>query len=163
MEATAKQRGFEIVRCNTPFNGVSRKQAEEGIIRCYNEIAKSADAVYITVHQGVTLDSMEQLLAPLIAAKIPTFSMNGTNEVKHGVLMSLSQAGFSDVGRFHAETIARVFNGAKPRDLEQRWYAPAKLAINLETARLIGYQPNVDTMLAADQVYERTLKPGAAK
>jgi ABC-type uncharacterized transport system substrate-binding protein len=163
VEETAKQRGFEIVRCNTPFNGVTRKQAEEGIVRCYNEIAKSADAVYITVHQGVTLDSMERLLAPLIAAKIPTFSMNGTNEVKHGVLMSLSQAGFSDVGRFHAETIARIFNGAKPRDLEQRWYAPAKLAINLETARLIGYQPNVDTMLAADQVYERTLKPGEAK
>lgn len=161
VEEAAKKRGFEIVRCNTPFNGVTRQQAEEGIVRCYNEIAKSADAVYITVHQGVTLNNMQRIMAPLTAAKIPTFSMNGTNEVKYGVLMSLSQAGFSDVGRFHAETIARIFNGAKPRDLEQRWYAPAKLAINLETARVIGYTPPVEIMLAADQVYEKTAKPGA--
>jgi ABC-type uncharacterized transport system substrate-binding protein len=163
VEEAAKKRGFEIVRCNTPFNGVSRQQAEEGIVRCYDEIAKKADAVYITVHQGVTLNNMQRILAPLIAAKIPTFSMNGTNEVKYGVLMSLSQAGFADVGRFHAETIARIFNGAKPRDLEQRWYAPAKLAINLETARSIGYVPPVDIMLAADQVFESTAKPNAPK
>lgn len=163
VEEAAKKRGFEIVRCNTPFNGVSRQQAEEGIVRCYNEIAKSADAVYITVHQGVTLRNMQRILEPLIAAKIPTFSMNGTNEVEYGALMSLSQAGFSDVGRFHAETIARIFNGAKPRDLEQRWYAPAKLAINLETARAIGYTPPIDIMLAADQVYESTKKADAPK
>ena len=60
--------------------------------------------------------------------------MQGTNEVKHGVLMSVAQGGFSDVGRFHAKTIARIFNGAKPRDLEQRWTRPRK-------SRSISKQP----------------------
>jgi len=55
---------------------------------------------------------------------------------------------------FHAETIARVFNGAKPRQLSQIWVDPAKIALNLDTARRIGFDPPVDILLAADEVYE---------
>jgi ABC-type uncharacterized transport system substrate-binding protein len=163
IEEVAKARGFEIVRCITPFSGVSRKEAEEGVARCYKEIAGKADAVYITVHQGVTPANMPNILAPLIAAKLPTFSMNGNQEVKQGVLMSFAQPDFSLVGLFHAQTIARIFNGAKPRDLEQRWITPAKVAINLETARRIGYKPPVDVMMAADEVYEEIQPPPAPK
>lgn len=154
VEDVAQARGFEIVRCHTPFNGVSKEQAEEGAVRCYEEVSRNSDAVYITVHRGVTLANMSSILAPLIARKIPTFSMLGSNEVKHGVLLSVAQGNFSYVGQFHAETIARIFNGAKPRDLEQRWSTPPKIAINLETARKIGFDPPVDLMLAADEVYE---------
>lgn len=153
VEEVARARGFEIVRCNTPFNGVSRKEAEDGVVRCYERIAEQSDAVYITVHQGVTLANMENVLKPLIAKRIPTFSMLGSNEVKRGVLLSVAQANFTYVGQFHAETIARIFNGAKPRDLEQRWVSPAKVAVNLKTAELIGFKPPADIMLAADEIY----------
>ncbi len=153
-EEVAKARGFELVRCFTPFNGVSKEEAQLGVARCYEEISRSADAVYVTVHRGVTLDNMPNVLGPLIERKIPSFSMLGSNEVKHGVLMSVAQGNFSYVGKFHAETIARILNGAKPRDLEQRWTTPAKIAINLETARRIGFKPPVDLMLAGDEVYD---------
>jgi ABC-type uncharacterized transport system substrate-binding protein len=154
VEDVARARGFEIIRCNAPFNGVSKDMAEAASERCYAEVARKSDAVYVTVHRGVTLTNMPKILAPMIAQRIPTFSMLGSNEVKHGVLMSVAQGNFSYVGRFHAETIARIFNGAKPRDLEQRWTTPAKIAINLETAKQIGFKPPVDLMLAADEVYE---------
>ena len=36
----------------------------------------------------------------------------------------------------------------------QVWVDPAKIALNLETARLIGFEPTVDMLLAADEVYE---------
>ena len=80
--------------------------------------------------------------------------MNGSKEVKSGILLSLAQADLSYVGLFHAESIARVFNGAKPRQLSQIWVDPAKIAINLATARAIGFDPPVDILLAADEVYQ---------
>lgn len=88
-------------------------------MKCHEELAPKVDAVYITVHRGVSLQKMDKLLAPLMRNKIPTFSQLGTEEVKHGVLLSIARAGFKYIARFHAETIARIFNGAKPRDLEQ--------------------------------------------
>jgi ABC-type uncharacterized transport system substrate-binding protein len=87
-------------------------------------------------------------------ARVPSFSMLGSEEVKHGLLLSLAQADYSYVGLFYAETMARIFNGAKPRDLSQVWIDPAKIALNLETARVIGFDPPVDILLAADEVYE---------
>ena len=53
-----------------------------------------------------------------ISRQIPTFSQSGSEEVKYGILTSFSQAGFKYVGQFHAQTFAKVFNGAQPNDLE---------------------------------------------
>ncbi|MOA55770.1 hypothetical protein D3C78_1796170 [compost metagenome] len=68
--------------------------------------------------------------------------------------MSLTQADYSYVGRFHAETIARIFNGARPRLLTQIWVDPVKIALNLATARQIGFDPTLDMLLGADEIYE---------
>jgi len=87
-------------------------------------------------------------------AKVPSFAMLGSEEVKKGLLMSLAQADYSYVGLFYAENIARIFNGAQPRSLSQIWIDPAKIALNIETARIIGFDPPVDILLAADEVYE---------
>jgi ABC-type uncharacterized transport system substrate-binding protein len=89
-----------------------------------------------------------------LANKIPTFSQRGTDEVKHGVLLSTSTAGSKYVGRFHAETIAKIFNGAKPRDLEQFFEDPPRIAINLKTAQIIGYDPTIDVLGFSDEVFE---------
>ena len=87
-------------------------------------------------------------------AKVPSFAMLGSDQVRAGLLMSLAQANYSYLGLFYAETIARIFNGAKPRQLSQIWIDPAKIAINLATARAIGFDPPVDILLAADEVYQ---------
>jgi ABC-type uncharacterized transport system substrate-binding protein len=154
VEQVARERGFDILRCHTPFSGVSKQQAEQGVARCYSEIAAEADAVYVTVHQGVSAENMPNILAPLIEKRLPTFSMQGSGDVRRGVLMSVAHANFNYVGLFHAQSIARIFNGAQPRDLEQRWVAPSKIALNLKTARMIGFDPPADIMLAADEIYE---------
>ena len=80
--------------------------------------------------------------------------MAGSREVRDGLLMSIAQADLSHVGLFHAETIARALNGAQPRQLSQLWVDPPKIALNLSTARRIGFDPPVDILLAADEVYE---------
>ena len=110
--------------------------------------------MYVTVHRGVTPENIGNIAVVLREAKVACFAMLGSAQVRAGLLMSLAQADSSYVGLFHAETIARIFNGAQPRKLSQIWVDPPKIAINLETARRIGFDPPVDILLAADEVYE---------
>ncbi|WP_211234110.1 ABC transporter substrate-binding protein [Chitinilyticum litopenaei] len=161
--AIAGKRGFAVQTCHAPFNGVSQQEAEARVTACYREIATVADAVYLTVHRGITPQSLPGVLEPLIARGLPTFSMLGEQEVRQGALMSIAQLNYLYVGRFHAETMARIFNGASPRALPQVWQAPAKIALNLETAERIGYNPPVDILMASDEIYARISPPPAPR
>jgi ABC-type uncharacterized transport system substrate-binding protein len=147
----AKQRGFEVLTCEAPFTVIL--EIEKKLMACYEKLAREADAIYVTEHRAG-----EEVIAKVAElfrhAKIPSFSMQGAEEVKAGILMSMAQADFSYIGMFHAETIARVFNGAKPRQLTQIWADPEKIVLNFKTTRIIGFNPPVDILLAADEVYE---------
>ncbi|WP_440588389.1 ABC transporter substrate-binding protein [Bordetella genomosp. 11] len=155
VEQVARERHFTVRACNARANGIPQEEATRNVLACYRDIAGKADAVYVTVHRGITPDSVSDVARILRDAKVPSFSMLGSEEVQKGILMSLAQADYSYVGLFYAETIARIFNGARPRQLNQIWMDPAKIALNLETARVIGFDPPVDILLAADEVYER--------
>jgi ABC-type uncharacterized transport system substrate-binding protein len=154
VEQVAREQHFEVLFCNAPSNGVPAEVATRNAMECYARLAPQVDAAYVTVHRGVTPASIDTVAEILRQARVPSFSMLGSEEVKHGLLLSLAQADYSYVGLFYAETMARIFNGAKPRDLSQVWIDPAKIALNLETARVIGFDPPVDILLAADEVYE---------
>lgn len=93
-------------------------------------------------------------MAPLNRAGLPTFSQAGAEEVSAGVLMSLAMSRFRAIGEFYAQTIAKIFNGAKPRQLNQKFEQPARIAINLHTALEIGYDPSIEILAVADEIYE---------
>ncbi|MFZ5570798.1 MAG: ABC transporter substrate-binding protein [Thermodesulfobacteriota bacterium] len=154
VKRVSRERGFEVVACHAPFSNVSPEEAKKAVRDCIEGLAPKIDAFYFTTHRGVTDANMERLLAPLYARRIPTFSQMGSHEVKYGVLLSIARAGFKYIGRFHAETIARIFNGAKPRDLEQIFEDPPRIAINLKAAQIIGYDPELDILGSADEVYD---------
>lgn len=154
IDEVSRQLGFKVVHCHAGSSNVSANQARNNAIACYRDLARQhVDAVYVTTHQGVTQESIVPIAEILREAGIPSFSMMGANDVRHGILLSLAQANLSYVGRFHAEAIARILNGAKPRDLDQVWIDPAKIALNLDTARAIGFDPPIDILLAADDVF----------
>ncbi len=157
----AKEKKFRVVKCQAPFNGVSTAEAENNVANCYKELADKVQAVYIVRHPGVTLANMPNILAPLLEKKIPTFSQAFSDEVRHGVLLSISLADFSYIGDFYALTIAKIFNGAKPRNLTQIFLNPPKIAINLKTAQIIGYDPSVDIVGAADEIFTEIEVPPA--
>lgn len=155
VEQVSRELGFTIVSCHAPSSSISITEANINAVRCYQDLAeKHVDAVYVTTHRGVNSQSLPEIVQALKQAKIPSFSMAGSKEVELGILLSLARADISYVGLFHAETIARIFNGAKPRQLSQIWIDPPKIALNLATARAIGFDPPVDILLAADEVYE---------
>lgn len=159
IELLAKERGFEIVRCFTKSDVSDEKLAEKSVIDCFNNLAAKADAIYVTVQGGINKRSIPKLVEIVNTHKIPTFSQSGSEEVKYGFLTSLSQAGFKYVGQWHAETFAKVFNGAQPRQLGQIFEEPKKIAINLKTAVAIGFDPPVDVLGAADEIYEDIIVP----
>lgn len=155
VEQVSKELNFEVVHCHARSSSVSTEAAVANAVKCYEDLAaKHVDAVYVTTHRGVNSDSIARITKLLGQARIPSFSMAGSRQVESGILLSLAQADVSYVGLFHAETMARIFNGAKPRELSQVWIDPPKIALNLATARTIGFDPPVDILLAADEVYE---------
>jgi ABC-type uncharacterized transport system substrate-binding protein len=154
VEQVAREEGFEVKACHAVSNNIDTAQATRNALDCYRQLSSQVDAMYVTVHRGVTPESVGEVAAILRDAQVPSFAMLGSEQVRAGLLMSLAQADYSYVGLFHAETIARVFNGAKPRQLSQVWIDPAKIALNLDTSRRIGFDPPVDILLAADEVYQ---------
>ena len=161
-ETVAGERGFELKTCMARNNDVTLEQARAEVQACYEQLAAQVEAMYITVHRGEDLDNLPNLLTPLLEQEVASFAMSGSEFVKHGALLSIAHAGFAYVGRFHAETIAKILTGAKPRALPQKWNAPPKIAINLKTAEIIGFDPPFDILTAADETYE-SIAPVQAK
>lgn len=159
VEDVAKEVGFEIVRCYARSDVPDVKIAEEEIKKCFHQLAKKVDAIYVTIHGGVSLRNIPELVKIANSHRIPTFSQSGSQEAKWGMLMSISQAGYKYVGRYYAETIAKILNSAEPRQLDQVFEDPPKIAINLETAQAIGFDPPVDVLGAADEIFTEITKP----
>ncbi len=56
VEKVAKERNFEIIRCYTASD-IATDAAEEGIKKCFKELVKKTDAIYVAIHGGVTSKS----------------------------------------------------------------------------------------------------------
>jgi ABC-type uncharacterized transport system substrate-binding protein len=158
VEKVAEERKFEIITCYVPLD-VPLNEEEESLKKCFDELGKSADAIYVTEQTGINKKSIPDLVKIAGAHRIPTFSQHGSEDVRYGFLLSISQAGFKYVGEFHAQTIAKILNGAKPRQLDQVFEDPPKIAINLKTAEIIGYDPPVDVLGSADEIYQTIENP----
>jgi len=154
VEKVAKERNFEIIKCEAPFSGVDEKDATEAVIRCHEELAPKVDAVYVTVHRGIVRKHMPEIMAPLYKYKIPAFSMRGPDEVEWGVLLSISRDRFEKVGRYHAEIMAQILNGAKPRELNQVFMDPKTIVVNIKTAEIIEYLIPPAFLKVTDMVFK---------
>jgi ABC-type uncharacterized transport system substrate-binding protein len=160
VEKVAKERGFEIIRCYVLDESTDSVQArEESVLKCFEELAKKVDAIYVTQQLGVNRNTIPQLISMSHRYHIPTFSQAGSFEVKYGFLLSLSQMSYEHVGKFHAQTMAKVFNGAKPNQLSQVFEEPIKLAINLKTAEIIGFYLDARILAATDEFYYEIRNP----
>lgn len=154
VKAVAKERGFEVVECYSKNQTADRSEAEKSVVTCYKNLVKVVDALYITTQNGINDNSLPGLISLFNESQIPTFSQYGSKHVEKGVLMSISRSDLSFVGMFYAQTMATIFNGTRPGDINQIFEAPPKIAINLKTAGIIGYDPSIDILTAADEIFE---------
>ncbi len=158
IEKVAREKGFELVSCHlTPDLAIEQEEAE--VRKCFEELSGKAGAVYVAATKGINKKTIPELVRIMNAHKIPTFSQSGSEEVKQGILLSIAVADYKYVGQFYARSIAKIFNGAKPGQLDQVFEDPPKIAINLKTAELIGYDPPVDVLGTADEIYQDIVQP----
>ena len=159
VKKVASEEGFEIVPCFTTDESGDVKKDEESVKKCFETLCRTADAIYVTSQNGVHANSIPDLVKIANQHKIPTFAQSHSEQVKYGFLMSISRANFQYVGKFYAQTIAKIFNGAKPRDIGQLFEAPSKIAINRKTAEMIGYEPSIDVLSVADEIFDDIVVP----
>lgn len=155
VENAAKKLGIEIIPCTTQLNLPDLDQSFANLLACVENLSIQCDAIYLTVNTGMQGNRIKKLLQPIIAAGIPSFSQSGPGETKLGVLMSLAQTNFDDVGLFEAKAISQVLDGAKPREVSQVFEGPLGLAINLEMAVRIGWNPPFEILAAVDEIHQR--------
>lgn len=159
IEKMAQRKNFEIVSCYTQSDIADQNAAGQSVVDCIKKLVSDVDAIYVTQQGGVNSQTLPKIVEIANSHKIPTFSQSGSQEVQSGLFMSISNSGFKYVGQYHAGLIAKVFNGAKPRQLDQVFEGPPKVAINLKTARLIGFDPPMVLLGAADEIYKEIKNP----
>lgn len=159
VERVARERGFEIVTCHTQSDISDQNLAGQSVVQCFERLIKEADAIYVTLQGGVNAQSIPKLVEIANKHRIPTFSQAGSKEVQYGFLLSISRPSFKPVGLFLAATVAKVLNGAKPRQLDQLFEESPNIAINLKTAELIGLYLYADVLAAADEIYREIRRP----
>ncbi|MCP3942184.1 MAG: ABC transporter substrate-binding protein [Desulfobacteraceae bacterium] len=159
IEKLSKDKGFEIVPCFTKSDIANQNEAGKSVIACFEKLVKQVDAIYVTLQGGVNSITIPKLVEIANSHRIPTFSQSGSQEVQYGFLVSISHANFKYVGLYHAQMMAMVFNGAKPRQLNQVFEGPPKVAINLKTAQIIGFDPPMVLLGAADEIFTEIKNP----
>ena len=88
IEMVATERSFEIVRCFTKDDVPDRNIAEETCKQCFQNLTENnAEAIYVTLQNGVNSNSIPKLAEIVNSRGIPTFSQSGSHEVKWGFLM----------------------------------------------------------------------------
>jgi ABC-type uncharacterized transport system substrate-binding protein len=150
----AAELGFEIVERHVPDIGLSDEECVQMVKAAYSELAEVVDVQWIGAHRGESPQYLPQILQPLLDRGIPTWAAEGAVWVKNGALMSISRMNLSDVGVWTAGIIAQVLRGTAPGDLSQFFRHPDAIAINMTTARKIGYDPPPGILEIADEIYK---------
>ena len=159
IENLSKEKGFSIIRNTKPIaNG---PEAPKTYLKGLEELAPQIDAMYLTIHGGLSLQNLPTVMSILNRYKVRSFSMEGPKFVKHGVLLSISSQERRATGEYNVQKIIRILKGAKARNLDQVFTITPMIAINLKEAMQIGYDPPVDILAASDEVYEDIAEPEA--
>lgn len=156
LENTAMSLGIELIRCTDRFDVADVNVAAERLKACHRQLVeRGAQAVYLTANVGLTADTAADVLEPLIEAKLPTFSQVGSFDVENGALLSISEVNLADEGAFSAGQLVRILEGQSPEAINQRYEGAVSLAVNLETAKRIGWEPPLEILVAVDEFYPK--------
>lgn len=152
--AAAKELGIELVFATAPLDVPNEEVSYNNLKGCLDKLSQEADALYIT-YNATPLHRYPSLMKSINASAIPSFAQAGPSAVEYGVLMSLAQASFDDIGQFEADAIAAVLNGKKAREVNQIFEPELGLAINLKSAMKIGWNPPLEVLSAVDVIYQQ--------
>ena len=154
LEKVSQKRDFKLIVCHAD-EGDTKLESFENAKRSYQVLAPIVDAMWVGIHQGESVEFLPELLKPMYDFNVPTWGVLGEPAVEKGVLLSITHQNFDEIGRWYAENIAKIFNGAKPRELSQIFKEKNHILINTETARRIEYEIPETLLEIADKIYKK--------
>ncbi len=121
-----------------------------------DDLPQSIDAIYFPPLFRFNESVMTEVADRLIELKLPSFSLLGRQELELGLLATLSGREVDTIryARRIALYVQSILLGADPADLKVGLEQPSKLAINMQTARAIGYSPTWRILEIADLLYK---------
>jgi len=155
VDRIARERGFKVLTCEVIDTTTDTEKSDRTCLDCYRLLAQGSEAVYVTALACV--DRRVQRIAQVFKdARVPSFSMIGSKYVKQGIMLSISSdSGYMELGRYNAMKLGAILNGAKPITLQQVFEDPLEIAVNLRTARDIGFEMPKGLLRIATEIYEK--------
>ena len=155
VQQVAKERGFKIVSCNVIDATSDADLADRSCLDCYRRLVQKVDAVYVTPLNCV--DRPPKEIAEIFkTAGIPSFSMVGSKFVRMGIMLSISSdSGYTELGRYNAWKFGEILNGTRPVMLKQVFEDPLDIAVNLKTAKSIGFDMPDSIIRIATEIYDQ--------
>lgn len=147
--------GFEVIECYLGNFGSDTSKSDQDAIRCIKTLAPQVDVIYLTEMASLKKRNVHNLVPIFLKYKIPTLSQYDDGIIGKGVLMTVSTDEGEAVGLFSATTMAKIFNGAKPRDLPQVFSPPPRMVINMKTALEIGFEVPSKLLDLSDRIYTK--------
>jgi ABC-type uncharacterized transport system substrate-binding protein len=153
IEQASADMEFEIVSCYTQSDIADQQLAEQSVLECFDKLAQKVDAIFVSSQGGVNARTIPKLVEIANRYGISTFAQSGEKEVRYGFLLSLiRRSGVGPEGIFVAESVGRIINGAKPRNLKQLFEGAFSTVMNMKTAEKIGLYVNADMLATADDL-----------
>ncbi len=118
-------------------------------------LPEDADAVYVTPLLRLDDAAMTRLADGLIERQLPSFSLLGRDELDYGLLMATGGRAEDDVlyNRRLALNVQRILLGENAANIPVSIQESRRLAINMRTARAIGFSPRFTLTLDAEQLF----------
>ncbi|MCP4690455.1 MAG: ABC transporter substrate-binding protein [Desulfobacterales bacterium] len=154
VEKVARERGFEVIHEYIPLNEPFHK--ETGFLNGVKSVEalgkKGVDAIYFSANTSLDIENLPNILPVLFKYKIASFAQVSPKYVKQGLMMSISESS-GEVVKFHADTMAKILNGARPGELKQVFESPNRIVLNMKNAEKIGFNVPDSAFDIADEVY----------
>ena len=158
IEASSEEIGFELVKYNiAECKRETEPEQEEyyGMLekRIRQMAAEGIDAFFLTVDLINDTNRLLSLLTPFYEKNIPVYLMDDVSYVQKGALMLISANDMENVGRFVADTIARIFNGAQAGSLPCIYTSAPSIYVNYDIARRIHYPLTFEFLSVCDEIF----------
>ncbi|MEM7402242.1 MAG: TolC family protein [Pseudomonadota bacterium] len=119
------------------------------------QLASNVDAIYVPPLLRFSEAEFKQFTQGLITKKLPSYSLTGRNELELGILATSSGRDIDTLryARRIALLTQSILIGTDPANLAVALNQSEKLAINMRTAKAIGFSPKWEFLEIADLLY----------
>jgi len=148
----SKKYDFKLSTCVVKPNKNLAKE-KQSFIKCYKNLTRISDAIYVGITPSCTINDFQYFMPTINKNRIPTFSKDGSLEVKYGVLMGISNNNFKYIAEFHAKAIINTLNGELIKDQTIFFETPTLLSLNLKTAQNIDWDPPINIIGITKELY----------